>query len=227
MAYTCNTATEAFQRTPEGHEQLLWSPPSDPGGTAAIAAARNADLTIFVAGLTSQVEGEAPLAFTSRHGVLAVTMPCRVPSAEQPISIDDLKNKAPAEVFDEIARKIAEALRITLSPQEQEAIAAKPTENLQAYDLYLRGRSYARRLRFTREGRWFTFLTVGVGFGAINTGNNQFAVLNDVVDRDLVALLALPELDALPLVGVEADAHLNIEVLRRPAREFAGAGGLG
>ena len=54
-----------------------------------------------------------------------------------------------ADVFavqDEIARKIAEALRVTLSPQEQEALAAKPTENLQAYDLYLRGRSYARRL---------------------------------------------------------------------------------
>jgi len=54
-----------------------------------------------------------------------------------------------ADVFavqDEIARKIAEALRVTLSPQEQAAIAAKPTENAHAYDLYLRGRSYARRL---------------------------------------------------------------------------------
>ena len=47
---------------------------------------------------------------------------------------------------DEIARKIAEALRVTLTPQEQAALAAKPTENLQAYDLYLRGKSYARRL---------------------------------------------------------------------------------
>ncbi|MBI3130875.1 MAG: protein kinase [Acidobacteria bacterium] len=50
------------------------------------------------------------------------------------------------EVQDEIARKIAEALRIKLTPQEQEALSAKPTENLQAYDHYLRGRSYARRL---------------------------------------------------------------------------------
>ena len=50
------------------------------------------------------------------------------------------------EVQDEIARKIAEALRIKLSRQEQEALAAKPTDNLHAYDLYLRGRSYARRL---------------------------------------------------------------------------------
>jgi non-specific serine/threonine protein kinase len=50
------------------------------------------------------------------------------------------------EVQDEIARQIAEALRITLTPQEREAIAAKPTENLQAYDLYLRGKSQVRRV---------------------------------------------------------------------------------
>ena len=49
------------------------------------------------------------------------------------------------EVQDEIARKIAEAMRVTLSPQEQQAIAAKPTDNLQAYDLFLRGRAYTRR----------------------------------------------------------------------------------
>ena len=57
------------------------------------------------------------------------------------------------EVQDEIARKIAEALRITLSPQEREAIASKPTENLQAYDLFLRGKSYARR--FTKQDQEF------------------------------------------------------------------------
>jgi non-specific serine/threonine protein kinase len=50
------------------------------------------------------------------------------------------------EVQDEIARKIAEALRVQLSPQEQEALASRPTESLQAYDLYLRGKSFARRL---------------------------------------------------------------------------------
>ena len=50
------------------------------------------------------------------------------------------------EVQDEIARSIAQALRITLSPKEEKIIASKPTENLQAYDFYLRGRSYARQL---------------------------------------------------------------------------------
>ena len=57
----------------------------------------------------------------------------------------DREMKDVFEVQDEIARKIAEALRITLSPQEQEALAAKPTGDLQAYDLYLRGKSFARR----------------------------------------------------------------------------------
>jgi serine/threonine protein kinase len=57
----------------------------------------------------------------------------------------DREMKDVFEVQDEMARKIAEALRITLSPQELEALAIKPTENLQAYDLYLRGKRYARR----------------------------------------------------------------------------------
>jgi non-specific serine/threonine protein kinase len=58
----------------------------------------------------------------------------------------DREMKDVFEVQDEIAHKIAEALRIKLTPQEKEALAAKPTESLQAYDHYLRGRSYARRL---------------------------------------------------------------------------------
>ena len=58
----------------------------------------------------------------------------------------DREMKDVFEVQDEIAHKIAEALRVTLTPQEQAALASKPTENLQAYDLYLRGKSYARRL---------------------------------------------------------------------------------
>ena len=58
----------------------------------------------------------------------------------------DREMKDVFEVQDEIAQKIAAALRITLSPQEQQALSAKPTEDLQAYDLYLRGRNYARRV---------------------------------------------------------------------------------
>jgi serine/threonine protein kinase/cytochrome c-type biogenesis protein CcmH/NrfG len=49
------------------------------------------------------------------------------------------------EVQDDIARSIAQALRISLSPQEEETITNRSTENLQAYDYYLRGRNYTRR----------------------------------------------------------------------------------
>src|ERR1039458_1633036 len=57
----------------------------------------------------------------------------------------DREMKDVFEVQDEMARRIAEALRVTLSPEELEPVALKPTENLQAYDLYLRGKRYARR----------------------------------------------------------------------------------
>ena len=49
------------------------------------------------------------------------------------------------EVQDEIARSIAQAFRINLTPQEESKIARKPTENSLAYDYFLRGRSYTRR----------------------------------------------------------------------------------
>src|SRR6516165_2543565 len=51
-------------------------------------------------------------------------------------------------IQEEIARSIAQALRITLTPQEDKTIARKPTENPLAYDFYLRGRNYTRRQDF-------------------------------------------------------------------------------
>ncbi len=48
-------------------------------------------------------------------------------------------------IQEEIARSIAQALRITLTPQEEKTMARKQTENPLAYDFYLRGRSYTRR----------------------------------------------------------------------------------
>jgi serine/threonine protein kinase/tetratricopeptide (TPR) repeat protein len=65
----------------------------------------------------------------------------------------DREMKDVFEVQDEIARKIADALRITLTPQEEQALANKPTADPNAYDLFLRGKSYARRL--TRQDMEF------------------------------------------------------------------------
>jgi non-specific serine/threonine protein kinase len=59
------------------------------------------------------------------------------------------------EVQDEMARKIAQALRITLSPQEEAHLAQKPTEDLQAYDYFLRGRNYLRLENFDHALQMF------------------------------------------------------------------------
>src|SRR6266446_3905884 len=46
-------------------------------------------------------------------------------------------------VESEVAKSIAEQLRAKLTGQEEQIIAAKPTDNPQAYDAYLRGLAYA------------------------------------------------------------------------------------
>ncbi len=45
----------------------------------------------------------------------------------------------------EIARNVVRSLRVTLSPQEKGALAQVPTSHVQAYDYYLRGRSFYYR----------------------------------------------------------------------------------
>lgn len=60
-----------------------------------------------------------------------------------------------ADVFaiqTEIAQKITQQLRAVLSTAEKAALEAKPTENLDAYDLYLRAREIERGGRSTLDG---------------------------------------------------------------------------
>ncbi len=53
-------------------------------------------------------------------------------------------------IQDEIAQAIVRALRVVLSEEERRAIAKVPTDNVQAYEYYLRGRQFFRQFR--REG---------------------------------------------------------------------------
>ena len=50
-------------------------------------------------------------------------------------------------IQDEIARKIAEALHLVLSEEERRGLAQAPTQNVQAYEAYLRGRFFLHRLQ--------------------------------------------------------------------------------
>ena len=49
------------------------------------------------------------------------------------------------EIQEEIARNIVRSLQVTLSPQEKGALRQTPTRHVQAYDYYLRGRSFYYR----------------------------------------------------------------------------------
>src|SRR3970040_2318491 len=52
-------------------------------------------------------------------------------------------------IQDEIADNIVKALRVVLSEEEKRAIEKLPTENVQAYDYYLRGRQFFHQFRRT------------------------------------------------------------------------------
>jgi len=55
-------------------------------------------------------------------------------------SLDDI-----FEIQSDVATKIATALKATLTPEEEISINRKPTENVEAYDFYLKGNEYFSR----------------------------------------------------------------------------------
>ena len=69
-----------------------------------------------------------------------------------------------------------------------------------------------RRLRFTREGKYYVLCTIGIGFGAINTGNNLLYLLLGWMLSLIIASGILSEI-----------ALRRITVARRPPSQiFAG-----
>jgi len=52
-------------------------------------------------------------------------------------------------VESEVAKAIADQLRVKLTGQEKQVIAAKPTDNVEAYDAYLRGLAYSLKSTIT------------------------------------------------------------------------------
>jgi adenylate cyclase len=52
------------------------------------------------------------------------------------------------DIFDlqnDVAQKITEALKVSLTDSERKSLAKKPTDDLRAYDFYMRGRNYLSR----------------------------------------------------------------------------------
>jgi len=76
-------------------------------------------------------------------------------------------------------------------------------------------RPWRRRLKFTKAGRWYVGLALGIGIGAINTGNNMLflvlgLLLGGIVLSGILSETALRDLSARRVLPREASA-------RRPA----------
>ena len=93
----------------------------------------------------------------------------------------------------EVAQKIASELMVVLSPEEIEKLNEKPTENLEAYQAYLRGRYYAGQPHFSVQ-------------------NSDLALQNfqDAVEIDTTFALAFAEL---------AKAHGRLIYMRQDLSE--------
>src|SRR5271165_2916024 len=90
-----------------------------------------------------------------------------------------------------------------------------------------RGMKAPRRLKFTREGKFFVGITLGVGFAAINTANNLLYLLLGmllalIVVSGLMSELSLRDLTVvrrLPLRAQVGRAHLvEIEVFNHKGK---------
>ena len=55
---------------------------------------------------------------------------------------EDLSARSIFDIHSEVARQVAQTVGAVLTPEEQERIDASPTEELEAYELYLRGRYF-------------------------------------------------------------------------------------
>ena len=93
----------------------------------------------------------------------------------------------------EVAQKIASELMVAMTPEAIKEMSEKPTENLEAYQAYLKGRYYAGQPHFTYEN-W----------------NLALQNYEDAVDMDTVFALAWGEL---------ARAHARLIYLRQDLSE--------
>jgi serine/threonine-protein kinase len=121
------------------------------------------------------------------------------------------------QVQSDIAENVALALDITLLGPQRQAIRARPTENLEAYDYYLRGNDYYAR-RFIEEETWSAVEMYEAAIGL----DPEFAHAYAALARALVWLnqqfergAALPRAweavdEALRLAPDLAEAHMAL-----------------
>lgn len=86
---------------------------------------------------------------------------------------------------------------------------AAPVAALSVREMGRLGRSVPRRLRFTREGKLLFFVTLGIGMGAINSGNNLLYLVLGILLSLIMVSGVLSELSLRDVTAVRhASPHL-------------------
>lgn len=126
-------------------------------------------------------------------------------------------------------RRVHKLGRAAARPQQRAPDHGSLTrpEPKNAWQRFLRRWRPPRKLKFTREGKYFLGITLGVGFAAINTGNNLLylllgMLLSLIVLSGVMSELSLRDLNVvrrLPTRAQVGRAHLvEIEVFNRKKR---------
>jgi adenylate cyclase len=105
------------------------------------------------------------------------------------------------EVQDEVARNVAQALKVVLKPEEGERVGRPPTENIDAYDIYLRTRSSlwppTRENLLTARSAYHRITEMDPGFAGGHTGQSMTHALvvifglSESAERDVQLALDL------------------------------------
>jgi adenylate cyclase len=122
------------------------------------------------------------------------------------------------EVQAEVAERVARELEIKLLPHEKEDIEKRPTENIEAYELYLRGRELWYEWSKTSWNRAVAYFkraiqldpSFALAHGALADCYSLLAIAGHMVPREAISLARSSANEALKLDEHLAEAHLAL-----------------
>ena len=121
-------------------------------------------------------------------------------------------------VQDEIARSVVEKLKVKLLGEHEAPVIKRPTDNLEAYNLFLKGRYYFSKLTkeaLTRSLECFTQAlakepTYAQAHAGVAVAQTVRAVYGGAVSREVMPSAKEAALKALALDETVADAHMAL-----------------
>ena len=128
----------------------------------------------------------------------------------------------------DVALKIAGALKARLSSEEKESIKKKPTENLEAYDFYLKGRSLFYTYERSQIGEAIEMFkkalsldsSFSLAYSGLSLGYSQYRNLGWDNDEKWIVLAENAALKAIELNDKSAEAHFALGFVHERRGEF-------